>query len=194
MKIYLANREDALQIAKIHKQEINQGFLNQLGLKFLSKLYEAMILSKNSFVVVAKENNQIIGFISGCANTKKFCKYFIRKHFFQVLFVLLSKITNFKEILEILKYSQENKNLPKAELSSVAIKKEYQGEGVAQKIFRRFVQEMQKRRIKKFKVAVGENLPRAIRFYQKAGFKFHSSIAIHKNQLSRIYIYDQKTF
>ncbi|OQB44208.1 MAG: hypothetical protein BWY03_00314 [Parcubacteria group bacterium ADurb.Bin159] len=52
MKICLADKQDAGQIAKIHRKEINQGFLSQLGERFLSKLYEAMILSKNAFVVV----------------------------------------------------------------------------------------------------------------------------------------------
>ena len=37
MNITLATKKDATQIAKIHKQEINQGFLSQLGVKFLSK-------------------------------------------------------------------------------------------------------------------------------------------------------------
>lgn len=190
MLICLADKKDAVQIAQIHLQEIHQGFLSQLGEKFLGKLYEAMITShQNAFMIVAKEKNQIIGFISGCVNIKKFYKYFIRKYFFQVLFVLLSKITNLKKILETLEYSQENKNLPKAELLSVAIKKEYHGKGVAQKMFRRFVQEMQKRGIKKFKVVVGENLPRAIGFYEKMGFGYHSSVSIHLNKLSKVYIY-----
>ena len=38
MNITLANKKDAAQIAKIHEREINQGFLSQLGIKFLSKL------------------------------------------------------------------------------------------------------------------------------------------------------------
>ena len=189
MRICLADKKDAVHIARIHLREINQGFLSSLGEKFLIKLYEAMILSKNSFVVIAKKNNQIIGFISGSVNARKFYKYFLKKYFFQVLFVLLLKITNFKKIFETLKYSRENQNLPQAELLSAAVKKEYQGKGVAQKIFRMFVQEMQKQGIKKFKVVVGENLPRAVRFYEKVGFKYHASVSIHQNKLSKIYIY-----
>jgi len=191
MKIYLANQKDATKIAEIHYQEINQGFLSSLGENFLSKLYEATIKSPLAFVVVAKENNKIIGFISGCVNTKKFYKYFIRKYFFRVLFVLLSKITNFKKIFETLKYSQENKNLPKAELLTIAVIKKYQGKGVAQELFKKFLQEMQKRKIKKFKVVVGEDLIRAIKFYEKLGLKLHSYTSIHNNKKSKIYIYDQ---
>ena len=44
--------------------------------------------------------------------------------------------------------------------------------------------------IKKFRVVVGESLSRAIGFYEKVGFKFHSNITIHGNSLSKIYIYN----
>ncbi|MFH1392113.1 MAG: GNAT family N-acetyltransferase [bacterium] len=193
MQICLADKKDATQIARIHKQEISQGFLSSLGEKFLAKLYEAIIKSPGAFVIVAKKNNQIIGFISGCANTKKFYRYFVKRYFFQALFILLLKIQNLKKILETLKYSQENKNLPKAELLTIAVIKKYQGRGIAQKLFKKFFQEMRRKKITKFKVIVGENLIRANRFYEKSGFRMHSCISIHNNQKSRIYIYDQKT-
>lgn len=64
------------------------------------------------------------------------------------------------------------------------------GQGVAQKLFEKFVLEMKNRNIKQFKVVVGENLPQAIHFYEKAGFKFYSPVSIHENKPSRIYIYD----
>lgn len=192
MQICLANQKDATKIAEIHYQEINQGFLSQLGERFLANLYQAMIKSPLAFVVVAKANNRIIGLISGCVNLKKFYRYFIKRYFVQVFFVLLLQIRNFKKIFETLKCSQNNKNLPKAELLSIAVIKKYQGRGIAQKLFKKFLQEMQKRKIKKFKVVVGEDLIRAIKFYEKMGFKFYSCTSIHNNQKSRIYIYDKK--
>ena len=193
MNILLGNKKDSIQIAKIHKQEINQGFLSQLGIKFLSKLYEAMILSKNSFVVVAKEENNVIGFISGCSNVKNFYKDFLKKYTFWAIIILLPKflnLTTIKKIFETLKYSKKEENdLPETELLVIAVKKEFHGQGVAIKMFNFFINELKKRNIKKFRVVVGENLSRAIGFYEKVGFKFHSNITIHQNNLSKIYIY-----
>ena len=68
--------------------------------------------------------------------------------------------------------------------------KEFHGQGIAQKIFEQFVLEIKKREIKQFKVIVGESLPRAIKFYEKIGFEFCSTISIHQNQPSRVYIYN----
>jgi len=196
MNISLATKEDSIQIAKIHKQEINQGFLSQLGVKFLSKLYERMISSENSFVIVSKDNDEIIGFINGCTNLKKFYKDFLRKYIFWAIIILLPKFLNFAtitKILETLKYSKKKeKNLPETELLTIAVKKEFHGQKIAQKMFDFFVNEMKNRKIKQFKVVVGKNLLRAIGFYEKMGFKFDSSASIHKNKSSRIYIYNIK--
>jgi len=193
VKISLAIKDHAPQIAKIHKQEINQGFLSQLGIKFLSKLYEAMILSKNSFVVVAKKNDEVIGFISGCLNIKNFYKDFLKKNTLWAIIILLPKFLNLatiKKIIETLKYSKKEENdLPETELLVIAVKKEFHGQGIAIKMFEFFIDELKKREIKKFRVVVGKNLSRAIGFYEKVGFKFHSNITIHQNNLSKIYIY-----
>ena len=47
--------------------------------------------------------------------------------------------------------------------------------------------------LKQFKVIVGEELKRAIGFYEKMRFEFHSSTSIHKNKSSKIYIYNIKS-
>lgn len=195
VNVYLATKNDALQIAKIHQQEIDQGFLSQLGIKFLSKLYKVMVISPNSFVVVAKENDRIVGFISGCTNVNKFYRDFLKKYFFHAFFILLPKIFKLsilKKILETLKYlrQKEEKKLPETELLTIAILKKFQGQDIIQKIFEKFISELKKRKIKQFKVVVGENLSRAIGFYEKMGFKFFSLKSIHKKQPSRIYIYN----
>jgi len=208
VNISLATKKDSIQIAKIHKEEIDQEFLSQLGVKFLSLLYESMISSTNAFVVIAKNNNKIVGFISGADNTKKFGHYFYKKYFIKTFFILVPKLLQFstlKKILETARYSKkaeyesrnsdkiEKKELPSAELLVIAVKKEFHGRKIAQKMFDFFVNEMKNRKIKQFKVVVGENLLRAIGFYKKMGFKFYSSVSVHKNKPSKVYIYNIKS-
>jgi len=74
----------------------------------------------------------------------------------------------------------------------IAVEKEFHGQKIAIKMFDSFVNEMKNKKIKQFKVVVGEELKRAIGFYEKMGFKFHSNTQIHQNNLSRIYIYNIK--
>ena len=163
MIIKLATKNDCLRIAEIHFQEIKYGFLNQLGKKFLSYFYMAMITSPNAFLVVAEEDDRVIGFISGCTNLNKFYKDFVKQYTFKSFLILLKKIFSFsifKKVFEVMSYSKkEEKDLPQSELLSIAIIKEYQGQGIAQKLLERFVLEMKTREIEKFRVIVGENLP-----------------------------------
>jgi len=196
MNIRLADIKDAAQIAKIHQHEINQGFLGQLGPKFLLKLYESMINSDSAFVTVADKDDQIIGFVGGCTDVGKFYKNFYKKYAVSAFFILLPKIfnlSNLKKIFETLKYSKQKKEkIPGAELLTIAVLKEFHGQDIALKMFEHFVQEMKKRKIKEFKVLVGENLSRAIRFYEKMGFEFHSLTSVHQDKSSKIYLYNIK--
>jgi len=181
----LSKNTDALSIAKIHKTEISEGFLSSLPVLFLEKLYLSVII--NDFCVLAKENNEVVGFIAGTSDIKKLYSYFAKKYFFYSIFLLLPKIFNIKKIFESVFYIKKEEIRP--ELLTMAVKKDFQGQGVSKKMFEIFVSEMKKRGVKTFKVVVGEQLKPAINFYEKKGFKFLKEIEIHKGQKSRIYIY-----
>ncbi len=186
--ICLAEKRDAFKIAQIHKQEIKKGFLSSLPAIFLEKLYLSII--GNDFCIVAKEGNEVIGFTAGTADIRKLYYYFLKKYFFVSVFFLLPKIVNIRKIIEILFYPQKGKKLPSAELLAIAVKKDFQGQGIAKKMFEVFISEMKKRNVGAFKVLVGEELKPAINFYEKSGFEFLEETIVHKSQKSRIYIYN----
>ncbi len=190
MEIKLAQKEEALEVAKIHKKEIGKGFLSSLPLSFLDKFYQALAVSPASFCLVAKENNEVIGFIAGTTSIGGFYKYFLKNYFFYSCLILLPKILSLKKILETLFYPVKEKDMPAPELLTMAVKSNFQGQGIASKIFSEFVSEMKKRNIPSFKVLVGEELKPAISFYEKNGFKFLKNTKVHANNNSRIYIYD----
>lgn len=188
MNISLALREDALQIAKIHKAEIKKGFLSSLPLYFLEKLYSSII--GTGFCITAKEEKEVIGFIAGTIDLKETYSFFIKRYFFQSIIVLLPKILNVRKIIESLFYPNKENGVLKAELLTIAVKKDFQGQGLATKMFPLFVQEMKNRGVSCFKVLVGEDLKPAISFYEKQGFKFLKDTTVHKNNISKIYVYN----
>lgn len=189
----LAKKEDTLQIAKIHKTEINKGFLSSLSVHFLENLYSTVIVSNVSFCVVAKEDGIVVGFITGVTNLNKFYLYFLKKYFLQSVFILVPKFFNIvyiKKTFETLFYPVKEKKLPPAELLTMAVSSEFQGQGIASKMFLEFISEMKKRDVKIFKVLVGKELRPAIIFYEKNGFTFLKNISMHDNKISRVYVYD----
>lgn len=187
----LAIKEDAPRIAMIHKTEISGGFLSSLSPAFLKRFYLALIQSPTSFCIVAKENNEVVGFVAGTTNLNAFYKYFLTHYFFQSFFILLPKIfSSFKKIIETMLYPSKEPSLPKAELLTIAIIKEFQGKGAGGLMLQSFVLEMKKRNIEVFKVVVGESLTGAIAFYEKNGFEFLKNTTIHGSASSRVYIYN----
>lgn len=197
----LATKEDAVTIANIHKTEISGGFLSSLSPAFLKRFYLALIESPASFCVITKENGQVVGFVAGTTNLNAFYQYFLSHYFFQSFFILLPNIffppqrdpakavTSFKKIIETLLYPSKEQSLPKAELLTIAIIKEFQGKGVGGLLLEPFIVEMKKRNVDAFKVVVGESLPQAIAFYEKNGFTFVKNVNIHSNAISRVYVY-----
>lgn len=194
MNISLATRSDAADIAEIHYDEIDQGFLRTLGKGVLTGLYEAVIENPESFTVIARENGEIAGFIAGSTDIGKLYKDFFQKHSWRVVisgFFTLINPKKWKNIAQILRYPkiEQMRDLPQAELISIAVKKELQGKGIAKAMFEMFVSEMKKRNVKAFKAMAGEKLTSAIALYEKLGFRYVSQISIHPETASRIYIY-----
>ena len=189
----LAKKEDALQIANIHKKEISEGFLSSLHVYFLKSLYEAIIVSSTSFCIVAKEGDTVVGFISGVTDINKFYTYFFKAYFFQSIMLLFKKMFSIsfaKKAFETILYPVKERDLPPAELLTMAVSTQFQRQGIAGKMFLEFLTQMKKRNVAVFKVLVGDELADAIHFYEKNGFVSLKETSIHNNKKSRIYIYN----
>jgi ribosomal protein S18 acetylase RimI-like enzyme len=175
---------------------IKKGFLSSLKLAFSKNLYLSIIESEYSFCIVAKENDAVVGFISGVTDINKLYFYFLKKYFFQLVVLILQKIFSIsfiKKVFEILFYPVKEKKLPHAELLTMAVASQFQGQGVAGKMFLEFILEMKKRNVENFKVLVGEELTPAIHFYEGNGFTFLKNTTVHKGKSSRIYTYKTKS-
>jgi len=58
------------EVAQIHSLEIHHGTLPKFGNKFLSRLYRELASISNTGVWIAvNSQNEILGFLAGCANT-----------------------------------------------------------------------------------------------------------------------------
>jgi len=189
--------DDINKLAYFHKLYIPSGFISSLGNRFLSILYKHISESTVSFSLVAKDNEKIIGFITGTENLSKFYKDFFMKKFFVAFFTLLPYFFNPKIIFKISetflypkRKNKISKNMPTAELLSIVVDKEYREKGVAKKLFQELVNEYKKRGINEFKVIVGSNLLNAIKFYEKMGCRYLDKIQVHKGEDSLIYVYN----
>src|SRR3989338_8730278 len=145
MNIRLAEKKDAPGMALIHRREIQNGFLSSLPAKFLAKFYEAAVRSPNGVCVVIDSGDHLVGFIAGTASLKSFYRFFMTHYIFKASLYLIPRLFNFrslKKIVENIFYPVKNSSLPKAELLTIAIEKEAQGQGLGGKMLDLFTAEM----------------------------------------------------
>lgn len=197
VEIRKAKYSDCSSIAKIHKENLDESFLGSLGERFLKNLYECLSVYEDGIILVAEENNKIVGFVCGTTHIGKFYRYFIRKKFIKVSFLLAIKmfdLITLKKIFEILVYPKKHSNfsLPEAELLSIAVEKNYHGKGVSEKLFKAFVVEFNRLGVDRFKIVVGDKLYRAKSFYKKMKCVKVGEIEIHEGENSEVYVYEKE--
>lgn len=129
--ISIAAKADAEDLASIHHSALNNSFLAELGNSFLSNMYRFLI--NKEVVYTAKENNQLIGFISASLSTDGLIKRFVLANPLNLIRLGLSiaiKPHLIKRVFETAKATktkpktsigQDSIELPHVELLSIAV-------------------------------------------------------------------------
>lgn len=194
MQIRKANFDDCSSVAKLHKEYLNKSFLGTLGPDFLSLLYRSLVDFEKGILLVAESEGKVIGFVSGTIKTGEFYKYFIKRNYSGIVFVLLPRIFSIKiikKIIETAKYSKKDLGIsvPDAELLSMAVADGFQGKGIAKQLFEKFIAEFHNKSMNGFKIIAGNELVKANKFYRKMGCEKISEIEIHNGDTSTVYTF-----
>ena len=105
---------DATSIASLHMHEIDQGFLSELGLRFLTMFYPSAIESGSGFCIVGEQEGEIVGFVCGTTSLSSLYKAFLMRHTVQAIPVILPKLFNvqrIKKIVETLLYPSKKESM-----------------------------------------------------------------------------------
>ena len=195
-KVVIAELEMACQISALHYQTINQGFLSSLGEKFLQVLYEYLI--QNELVLVYKEDQSVLGYVSCALSSKGIMKRFIYtkpSEIIRIVLAILKKPKLLKPLMETyrapsLSTSDINTvdQIPETELLSISVSPNVQKGGIGMQLIYALEAELKKRNIHSYKVIAGEKLEGANKFYLKNGFVLAKKISIHGNNISNVYV------
>jgi ribosomal protein S18 acetylase RimI-like enzyme len=181
------------QVAELHVNYLNKGFLSQLDSGFIFYLYKAMSKSTIADLIIAKKQEEVVGFITGSSSLIPIYSYIIKHYLIQVLFNItphLFNISKVKKIIEIISYSnneKSEKHFPKTELLSLVVKEKSRRTGVAKVLFDELTSQFKKKGQSDFKIMVGEELKGAQRFYERMGAKKIGGIEGHQGKGSIIY-------
>jgi ribosomal protein S18 acetylase RimI-like enzyme len=180
------SNDEIKQVSKIHQESINLGFLSQLGPGFLYYLYQSIDKSDGSILIVAKNKDKVIGFVTGTNQLKAVYSYLLKHYFIQASLKVLPHVFSYiklKKILELLSHTK-NETADKQELStellSLAVNEEYRGTGIAKDLFLAVSSFFKKTHHTEFKIIVGNSLVGAQKFYSKMGAVEIGTIHVHK--------------
>ena len=184
---------DYREIAKLHVNYINKGFLASLGIPFLTLLYEAIDKDSESVLIVERVDRVIVGFVAGTSGLGRLYKQLLF-HPLQLIYSLKtsllspSKIYKIIEIFLISKDDNSSVDIPKQELLSIVVNPIYQGGGHAENLFNALCSHFREKGASSFSIVVGSNLDRAHAFYTKMGSIPVKEIQVHKGADSVVYV------
>lgn len=181
------------QVARLHVENINQGFLATLGTGFVSLMYQAIDETPASVLLVEERDGRVVGFVAGGCGMGAIYKRMLRSPFRLGLALLPSLIRPGRvlRILEILRYSRGHSlppNLPEAELLSIAVDASCRGQQIAERLYRRLEEHFRNVGILSFRIIVGEALAPAHRFYLRMGAVSTGRVEVHEGELSTVYV------
>ncbi len=140
IKPHKLSASDYREIARLHCDNINQGFLATLGVPFLTLLYEAIDKDSESVLLVERVDLKVVGFVTGTRGLGRIYKQLLLKPL-RLIYSLKScilppsKIYKIIEIFLISKSSKISADLPRQELLSIVVNPAYQGQGYAENLF-----------------------------------------------------------
>lgn len=197
--VILAQHQHARQIAQLHDQGLDQSFLRQLGLPFLTTLYRYFIT--HELVYVYLEDTLVKGFISASLSTDNLMRRFITSSPAGLLHILLAIIRRpslLKSIYETYisthtvsrpsSASTPTAALPTIELLSIVVSSTTRQAGIGTRLLSAFETDLQRKGIEQYKVVAGSKLIGANRFYIKNGFEKVAQVKIHGEEESNVYV------
>lgn len=183
-----------LQVAALHANNIDQGFLATLGVPFLALMYRAIDESGDSVLLTEEPNGRVIAFVSGGIGMGPIYRRMLCRPLALAWALLPSLLrpARVKRILDIVRYGQQVPSalvpLPEAELLSIAVDPLARGRGVAEKLYRRLEVHFRERGKPAFRITVGDSLAPAHRFYCRMGAQPVARTQVHAGEESLIYL------
>lgn len=185
--IRLGTQEDAAAASFLHSSRITEGFLPTLGPRFLKRLYRRIALDRDSFLIVAEKDNELLGMASCTQDLGNLYRSFIlRDGLIAATSALLPIMRSLPRVFETLRYPSQGgaeiamAALPGAEVLAVAVREESSGLGIGRQIMVAAIAEFSRRGVKSVKVVAGSQNASALSLYRSVGFRDTAALEVHE--------------
>lgn len=182
-------------IAELHRKAFPTFFLTQMGKGFLYELYRGYMEDINSGIIVAKDDNHLIGFIAYSKDYSNFFKGLIRKRLINFtlysLVALLRKPIIIRRLLRAFKKSEDViKEELYVELASICVDPNAQCLGVGSKLIDYLKDNVDFQKYAYINLETDSNGNDSVnRFYIKNGFKLEKQFITAEGRKMNEYRY-----
>lgn len=181
------------EVALLHAEAIDRGFLSSLGPRFLAEMYRAIDESPGAFLLVEQRGGRVAGFIAGSCDLASVHRRLLRRPI-QLATALAPVLLHPRKLVGLFEALRAGtavtEALPRAELLSLAVSRADRGKGVADKLYSRLAREFSARGANAFRIVVGAELEPAHRFYQRMGAIPRGTREVHRGNSSTIYVHE----
>lgn len=173
------------EVARLHSQNITEGFLSTLGNSFLAKLYRGISNSSACGVFIAVENENVLGFIAYTCDVSNCYKKVLKNNLFTLGLAVMPSLVKpviVKKIIETLCYPLRHRKKPvdkennheypqsRAELLAMAVTNDARGKGIGKLLVHAIEKEMISSEISGYFVVTHAIDETSNKFYSKCGF------------------------
>ncbi len=181
------------QIAKLHYDSLSyRSFITLFGVDFLRKIYEAIVMERLGFFVVAVETNALKGFLLGLTDSTQLTKI-IFKRILNFLPMLISGLIKhpgaIRYLWETVFYADKEGGEIKPELLVMAVQEEHRSQGIGSALVRKLDEEFRKKGIHHYKVTVHQEMKRSIHFYERNCMSFKKPFRLY-GHVWNVYVRD----
>lgn len=191
----LEDRKKISEIVEIHLLSFQGFFLTFLGRGFLKNLYEHFLYHNNSGIIVAIENEKIIGFLAFSSDISNFYKTLLKKRFFELgWYSFLATLRNPKVMFRLLRaftYSKKSERKEKyMELSSIGVLPNQERKNIGSKLIDKLKEIFESSGCKYIKLETDAiDNEKANNFYIKNGFILQGSYKTPEGREMNEYLY-----
>ena len=190
LEVRPAGPADVPFLARLHTTSIAEGFLPRLGLRFLKRLYAALVGWPDGVVLVA-DDGAPLGFVAGVTDLSRFYRYFAWRHgpaAAALALPSLVRLEHLRRAWETLRYTGGPAGVP-AELVSMAVAPEARGRGVGTRLGQELLAALRSRGARQVKVVVGATNAEALAAYRKMGFAPAGDVEVHAGEPSQVLVW-----
>ena len=189
VKVRPASPDDAVAVARLHRDEIPEGFLSSLPPSFLRRLYRRITSSPGSFLLVAEHDGDIAGFIAGSVAVRSlYARFVLRDALLEFMGAPWQILKGLPRSLETLRHGARDAagGSGAGELLAVAVDPRWRRHRIGSQLLDRFLEELRIRGVDTAEVVVGEDNAAAVIFYERAGFATSSRYELHRGSFSLV--------